>query len=269
MARGPAYPYVGLQQAVELSKKMYNFAKRTPALPDAVIKEAWGYSPTSSSGQKVLAALRYFGLVEDVDVGEARQIKISDRAYRILVDSADSPDRKKALQDAVLAPKAYAYCWKKWDGETPPAMRSHLIFDQGFNEGTIDAFLRDYKTSIQFAGLTKGTAIEGMADEETVEDSQIEKTSEGVESSKDSKAKIETAIRQAEQAGGIKMWNEVFNLPEGAVTIQIPASLSAESFEDLEAGLELFKRKIRRMVAKNRAETEQLPRDGLETGDNE
>jgi len=158
MARGPAYPYVGLEQAVELSKKMYAFARRTAIHPDAVVKEAWEYSPTSSSGQKILAALRYFGLVEDVQVGENKQIKLSDRAYRILVDSADSPERMKALREAVLAPKAYAYCWKRWNGDTPPAMRSHLIFDQHFNESSVDGFVKDFKSSLQFAGMLDGHA---------------------------------------------------------------------------------------------------------------
>lgn len=254
MARGPAYPYVGLQQAVDLSRKMYEFTKRTPALPDAVVKEAWAYSPTSSSGQKVLAALRYFGLVEDVQVGEAKQIKLSDRAYRILIDRPGSPDRKKALHDAVLAPKAYAYCWKKFDGEFPPAMRSHLIFDQGFNEGTIDVFLRDYKDSIRFAGLYEVHAEADMAAPETDGNSHSNKSSERVESSMEVKASADSSAKQPESTGGNKTWIEVFNLPEGAVTIQIPASLSPSSFEDLVDGLDLFKRKIGRMVAKSEAE---------------
>jgi hypothetical protein len=266
MARGPAYPYVGLQQAVELGKKMYAYTKRTPALAESVVKEAWEYSPTSSSGQKILAALRYFGLVDDVQIGEAKQIKLSERALRILIDDPDSLDRKKALKDAVLAPKAYAYCWKKFDGEMPPSMRSHLIFDQGFNEGSVDAFLRDYKSSIQFAGLSKADKGD-MADNSPSDESDNEDLSERVESSKETKAKGENGSKQIETKGGPKMWNEVFNLPEGAVTIQIPASLSADSFEDLVAGLDLFKRKIGRMVAKAQAE-KLISSEDPQTGDN-
>lgn len=59
---------------------------------------------------------------------------------------------------------------------------------------------------------------------------------------------------QAEpKRGGVAMWNEVFNLPEGAVTIQLPATLSRDSYDDLVDGLELFKRKIGRMVARAEA----------------
>jgi hypothetical protein len=266
MARGPAYPYVGLQQAVELSKKLYSFAKRTPVLPDTAIKEAWEYSPTSSSGQKVLAALRYFGLVEDVQAGEGKQIRLSDRAYRILLDSPDSPDRKRALRDALLAPKAYAYCWKRWDGEMPPAMRSHLIFDQGFNEGTVDSFLRDYKASVEFAGFSGENAQGHMAEDQANGDGQNTKSGDIDEPSITPIAKLDSVAKQTTSRGSAGTWIEVFNLPEGAVTIQIPASLSAESFEDLIAGLEILKRKIGRMVAKADPERAEVTREPKNEG---
>jgi len=44
---------------------------------------------------------------------------------------------------------------------------------------------------------------------------------------------------------------EVFNLEEGPVTLIVPASLSADSYEDLEAQLELFLRRAKRRVGKS------------------
>lgn len=158
MARGTSYPYIGLEDAVGLTRKVYDFSKRSPANLGAVVKDQWKYSPTSSSAQKVVAALRYFGLVEVQGGGKGPQaspetIKITERAFRILVDSPDSPERKKAIVDAFMEAKAYKLCWTTWGADMPPSMRSTLIFSHGFHESSVDGFLKDYKKSVQFAGL--------------------------------------------------------------------------------------------------------------------
>lgn len=44
---------------------------------------------------------------------------------------------------------------------------------------------------------------------------------------------------------------DVFSIGEGAVTVQWPATLSAESFEDVSAWLDILKRKIGRSVSKS------------------
>ena len=82
MGRGPSYPYVDLEEAVALARKVYGYAKRSAAPIGSVVAEAWGYSAKSSSGEKVLAALKYFGLVEESMSGEAKMLKITDRAYK-------------------------------------------------------------------------------------------------------------------------------------------------------------------------------------------
>jgi hypothetical protein len=61
---------------------------------------------------------------------------------------------------------------------------------------------------------------------------------------------------EAQQASGqvpaipVGRMQDVFSLAEGPVTIQWPASLSAESYEDFSGWLDLLKRKIGRSVAK-------------------
>jgi hypothetical protein len=153
MGRGPSYPYVNLEEAVGLADKVYQFTRKSAAPLASVIKEAWQYSPTSSSGEKVLAALKSFGLVEESASGDAKMLKISDSAYRILVDDEGSPERKAALRDAALSPKWYKFCWEKWGSEMPPSMRSNLLFEHGFVESTVDKFIQDYKDSIKYGGV--------------------------------------------------------------------------------------------------------------------
>ena len=161
MARGPAYPYISLGDAIAVVRKIFDFTKRAPANLNALLKDKLRYSPTSSSAVKVVAALKYYGLADSAggNVKESPEtIKITDRAYRILVDSEDSPERKRALKEACLSPKAYRLCWDTWGAELPDSMRSTLIFTHQFNDSSVDGFLANYKKSIEFAGLMDATS---------------------------------------------------------------------------------------------------------------
>lgn len=153
MGRGPSYPYVDLEGAIALTRKVYDYAKRGPAPIDAVVTEALKFSLTSSSGDKVLAALRSYGLTEDAAESNGKSLKLSTRGIRILLDDQDSEQRQEEIKKAALSPKWYEYCWSKWGKEMPPAMRSNLLIEHGFVESTIDGFLSNYKKSIAFAGL--------------------------------------------------------------------------------------------------------------------
>ncbi len=86
--------------------KMYDYTKRGAAPADSVVKEAWNYSPTSSSGQKVFAALKSYGLVEDVQEKAAvGAIKLTQRAIHILLEDQDTPERREEIKKAALSPK--------------------------------------------------------------------------------------------------------------------------------------------------------------------
>jgi len=247
MARGPAYPYVDLEQAVEFSRKMYQYTRRSPADANAVIKEAWNYSPTSSSSGKLVAAMKYFGLIEEATSGEGRAIRLSDRAYRILVDDPNSAERKQALQDAALSPKAYLLCWTRWGSEMPMSMRSNLIFGEGFIESTVDNFLEDYKKSITYAGLLDVRLDSNETTEPIAQELPVAQTT----------AKIEpiTTPQPTQVISSPALSNDyrsdVFSLTEGTVSLSWPKTLSPESFQDFSDWLDLLKRKIERTVTRS------------------
>lgn len=153
MGRGPSYPYVDLEGAIGYARKLYDYAKRGSAPVEAIIKDGFKLSPTSSGSQKVIAALRAFGLVEDTPSSNGKGLKLTNRAVRILLDDQDSQERLDEIKKAALNPKWYEYCWNKWGKDMPPAMRSNLLIEHGFVENTVDGFLDDYRKSIAFAGL--------------------------------------------------------------------------------------------------------------------
>jgi hypothetical protein len=166
MGRGPSYPYVGLEEAIALTQKMYDYTKRAAAPVDSVITEAWKYSPTSSSGVKVLAALKAFGLVEDAAATSGKAaLKLTPRSIRILLDDQDTPLRREEIRKAALSPKWYDYCWKTWGKEMPPSMKSNLLIEHGFVDSTVESFLKDYRKTMAFAGLLDSKI--GLEDEES------------------------------------------------------------------------------------------------------
>jgi len=250
MARGPAYPYVDLETAVDLLGKLYKFANRSPALIAGVAKEAWGWSPTSSTPAKAVAALKYFGLVED-GASKFKQIKVSDRGYRILVDDPASPQRVKALEEAALSPPQYMFCFSKWGADVPPSARSTLIFERGFVASTVDGFLKDYKATMLYAGITGGP--ENNIDDL---DSNQDATATNAVGFADRAAAAASTIfakaaGQGAQAPGrgseaSSMRQDVFSIDEGSVTIIWPKALSLESLADVKDWLEIVKRKIER-----------------------
>ncbi|MFA5386784.1 MAG: hypothetical protein WC322_00095 [Candidatus Paceibacterota bacterium] len=188
-------------------------------------------------------------------------IKITDRAYRILVDTEESEERKQALRDAFLSPKAYKMCWDHWGVDVPQSARSTLIFQEGFIDSTVDAFLGNYKKSMLFAGL------HGHEPEEKHIEYGREDTSSDEESAaanvKPLQLAQQTTASDAQQAKplnlmvtpggfaqkGVGMRQEVFALTEGDVTIQWPETLSPDSFQDFEDWLAILKRKIKRSVS--------------------
>jgi len=250
MARGPAYPFVDLEQAVGFAQKMYQFARRSPTQAESVIQEAWRYSPTSSGSQKTLAALKYFGLLEDVKGNEGRLIRISDRAYRIIIDDVASIERRNALQEAALSPKAYLLCWTRWGKDMPPSMRSTLIFDEGFIESTVDGFIADYKKSMEYAGLI-GDAVESEPEAPEAESQPSVRLNQAPVAPKSTISSSNNLTVDADYR------SDIFSLIEGNVSLTWPKQLSADSFQDLSDWLDIVKRKIERTVSRGSQESDQ------------
>lgn len=295
--RGPGYPFLDLPMAVEKAREMYSYAKRSEVDAAGLVKH-WGYTAKSSSGTKSVAALKYFGLIEERRVSNQRRLRLTDRAYRILVDHEESAERLQALKDAALAPRQYKYCWDTWGRDMPSddAMRSHLIFNRGFVESSAGPFLRDYKSSIQFAGLLDGPA---RKEDETKRDDgvkigdYVQWESQGVWQFQEPRRVIaleadgyalvegsQTGIPVAELAQvdppeiktpkpnvpkpAVKrepgMKQDTFTLSEGDVVLTWPAAISEASFQDLQDWLELMRRKIQRAVSS----AEDTPTEGSE-----
>ncbi len=181
--RSPAYPALNLEAAIEKAYDLYRAEGRN-ATALAVALQHWGYSQKSGNGMKALAALKSFGLVEVTGSGESQRIKLSELALRIILDDREnSTERAKAVATAALRPKIHKKLWTLWGAEMPSHsnIRHHLIFDEKFNENFVDEFIREYKSTIDYAKVDNLNAFEASSLTDDSDEAQTAPLSRGLE----------------------------------------------------------------------------------------
>jgi hypothetical protein len=158
--RSPVFPFIPLARAIERAAEFYKEEKRgTAPFTRAVIP--WKYSPTSSGGLQTVAALKSYGLMEDVRVsGKERQIKLTDLALRILLDARpDSQERDEYLREAALNPTVSREIWERWPDGLPSdsTLNHYLVLERKFNEATAVGVVKILKQNQE---LTKSLGTE-------------------------------------------------------------------------------------------------------------
>lgn len=256
--RSPSFPAIDLKSAIERARTFYFHEKRLPANVTVAAKH-WGYSPQSSGGKLVLAALLSFGLMEDKGSGEQRQVKLTDLALRILLDERPgSLERREALQRSAFMPKIHAELFTKWDESLPsdPNLRHYLLIEKKFNENSINDFIKELRSTADFAGIYAASLPESDSLGEGQEEAVFHESPQT--GSETASAVARHAVRHtsapaapstpAIPSPSANVRQDTFSLDEGLVVFQWPAQLSKTSFEDLKDWMELQLRKISRSV---------------------
>ena len=71
--RSPAYPFIDLEAAIERARKLYVVEKGNP-IPIETAAVDWKLKTTTSVFMQSIAALKYYGLLENRGVGKQRKI---------------------------------------------------------------------------------------------------------------------------------------------------------------------------------------------------
>ena len=285
--RSPAYPFIGLGEALERARQFHKIERKNSAPVQVAVKH-WGYKEKSSGGLQTIAALKTFGLMEDVGSGKERKVKLSDFGLQIVQDERlESPERDNLIKRAALMPKIHSTLWNKYRAELPsPDNLAHeLKTVYKFNPSVIANFVDEYKDTISFARLSDSDMVSpevkgggngnGAYIPQTGDYVQWE--SGGVLQFKEPKRVREisadgkfafvdgslTGLPLGElshekvpqgtpnqQPPNKQMKEDVFSLSEGRVVIQWPTPLSAESIQDLKDWLKIVERKIARSVVR-------------------
>lgn len=156
--RSPNYPSIGLGKALERVRNLYDDAKSHP-IPVGVAQEKWGFKRLSSAADQEVAALKSFGLLDVSGTGDSREVRVSDMARRIILNSPESAD---LLKKAALKPLIHLELWSKYGGGGLPSddiLRAYLIFERSFNEMFVDSFIAQFRGTLSFAKIEEGDNI--------------------------------------------------------------------------------------------------------------
>lgn len=255
--RSPNYPSLSLPSAIEAVQKIYS-KEHTHKAESLVMAKALGYGSLNGASMAALSALKKYGLLEDV----GKDLKVSHAALSILVDPKDSKDRAKLIVQAACLPQLFSDLQDEY-GPTVPSdenLKAFLI-KRGFSPNTVDAPIRAYRDTIEFAAKHKAL-YDDVAEPPPA--GQSNPAGQGTETGKPNQFEVEPPRtfenkRRLLPANEAAMRQDVFSIEEGAVTIEWPAQLSTDSLKDIEDWLTIVKRKIARSVAKPESPSEGDP----------
>lgn len=151
--RSPSFPFISLPEAVHRARELYEAERRNLVHPDVAVAH-WGYARSSSGGKQTIAALRAYGLLEDL----RGELRLTDRAQQILVREPGSTERKDLLRQAALSPPLFSKLWERYGADLPSdkSLRSWLVLELKVNENSVEELLRSYRETLTFAGLLGG-----------------------------------------------------------------------------------------------------------------
>lgn len=149
--RSPRYPIVGIDEALERARLIYNEDRRAFATFDAIL-EHMGYKAREKKGgrsARMVATLNQYGLLEK----KGGQYRVSDTAFRIFELPEDNPERAQLIRQAALSPPIISKVLRHYKGELPSdtTLRSHLVLDEEFNRDSAGEFIRVLRRTIQVA----------------------------------------------------------------------------------------------------------------------
>ena len=163
--RSPNYPAASLRDAVERVRKLYETDGKAGAPPNLAVVHI-GFASAHGQALAVLAALKKFGLVETAN----GRIVPTQRAIEIINLPESDPRRIQALKDAALSPLIYADLIQKHRDTGFPSddvLESELVTYGGFNKNTVSRFVRDFRDTLDFAGLSDLSELKSETEEKS------------------------------------------------------------------------------------------------------
>ena len=234
--RSPNFPMLDLGTALKAARKAFEKDHRNKISKGALAKHL-GHDRLSGPVFGKIGALRAYGLIE----GKGDELKITDDAVHALMAPEGSTELSAAMLKLATHPKLFHRIRKEFP--TPPSA-DKLEFWLDKLQFSSDAAERATKNYLATMLLVEGGAGEYDSGDEPALD------------------RHPTTIKAPMPRG--PMLQEVFNLDEGPVILTFPASLSAESYQDLVDYLSLFVRKAKRNADATRQSNEMIGHTGDE-----
>ena len=148
--RSPSFPFISLPEAVHRARELHDAERRNLVHADVAVAH-WGYARSSSGGKQTIAALRAYGLLEDL----RGELRLTDRAQHILVREPGSTERNDLLRAAALSPPLFSKLWDRYGADLPSdkSLRSWLVLEIKVNERSVEELLRSYRETLACIGV--------------------------------------------------------------------------------------------------------------------
>lgn len=142
--RSPNYPSIPLEQAVDLSAKIFK-GDRVNVIDKDVAAEHMGYTSLNGRTLKLLGALSQYGLLDKVGKGKVR---VSSTAVSIL-HGEDESEKSHAILTAASSPPLFKRIREEYDAPSDATITSFLM-REGFTDAAVEPVLKSYKETIAF-----------------------------------------------------------------------------------------------------------------------
>jgi hypothetical protein len=238
--RSPAYPSMGLPEAIEKAKILYaKEGQGRHPIPAIALAKDIGFTSMNGSALTAISAIKQFGLLqeEEVEDGKPRQLRLTLLALELAVRKDDSQEWKEAIQKAALQPRLYERLWKKygWPLPSDDTIQTYLQLEEQYNAKFIVGIIRDYKATIALAKLIPLDKIGGTEQREN--GSLPTEEEENMEIPAVSQIQQKKDAAPPPPAAGQKDFPLYLSNNKRAI-LYIPASMTAKDYELLKKQIE-------------------------------
>lgn len=238
--KSPNYPKISLAEALALARKAFDKDNRNKMSQGALAKHL-GHSSLSGPALTKIGAIRAYGLIE----GAGDELRVSDDAVTAMMAPEGSPELTVALGALAAKPKLFQEIRAEFP--TPPSAENlkFWLVKRKFAPDAAETATKSYLATLR---LVAGDSTEYNSAIKEAEKEPPMPASTPDHGSNILDRKVGSFKPPAATA---PMLQETFNLDEGPVTLAFPSNLTQESYEELEAALQLFLRRAKRRALWN------------------
>ena len=205
----------------------------------------WESNVKSSATLLAVAALKRYGLLDEIEGVEGRSFRLSQTALSLILGQPDGPEWAGIVKQAALTPTIYADIWQHFGGELPSdiAIRQYLLLEKKFGDTAVDALIRSFRDTISFAKISSSDKITTVGPESGGE---IENENEAMATlarepeSKPSAQSVSPLVSNP-PSGTVVLREFTFPLSTGMAALKVPFPLTEQDYSGLIKTLETFK----------------------------
>ena len=243
--RSPAYPGIGLEDAINKAKVLWEKEHRH-AVHESVVAKHWGYTSGGSQMLICVSAMLKYGLISAEGKAKERQIKLTEKAVEILLTD-DIAKKVLAIKQVALSPDLNKDLWIKYGGSLPSddSLKSILLIEKQFNPGAVGDYLKIFRDTISFAKLTQDDKLDEISGQLII---SINKD-DGKGGKNENYARFSNPPpKDKPETGAVMTEPFAFPLADGIAYLQVPKNMSEESYDMLVGYLKAAKAGLVRKI---------------------